>query len=159
VKRFIIVGPPGSKRKEIALQLSDYLSEDGSFISISVGDMLNKEISKKSDLGKQIVDARKNYQYVKDDVVVEIVKGQVDALEKENKSWIIEGFPRTRSQALAMQKMGIIPDKFILLNVDEESSIEKIKQNLLSEDNAMKYEDERVDEMAIRAHREYTLSI
>ena len=27
-KRFIIVGPPGSKRKEIALSLGEYLSEE-----------------------------------------------------------------------------------------------------------------------------------
>jgi len=31
------------------------------------------------------------------------------------KSWIIEGFPRTRVQALSIQKMGIVPDKFVLL--------------------------------------------
>lgn len=36
--------------------------------------------------------------------------------EKENTSWIIEGFPRTRVQALALQKIGIIPDRFILLS-------------------------------------------
>jgi hypothetical protein len=28
-KRLIIVGPPGSKRKEIALSLGEYLSEEG----------------------------------------------------------------------------------------------------------------------------------
>ena len=52
VKRLIIVGPPGSKRKEIALSLAEYLSEDGNFVCISVGDLLNKEISKKSEFGK-----------------------------------------------------------------------------------------------------------
>lgn len=43
-KRFIIVGPPGSNRKEIALSLNEYLSEDMSLSCISVGDLLNKEI-------------------------------------------------------------------------------------------------------------------
>jgi len=56
VKRFIIVGPPGCKRKEIALSLAEYLSEDLSLVCISVGDLLNKEISKKSEYGKQIVE-------------------------------------------------------------------------------------------------------
>lgn len=46
------MGPPGSKRKEIALSLAEYLSEDNSFICISVGDLLIKEISKKSEFGK-----------------------------------------------------------------------------------------------------------
>ena len=45
-KRLIIGGPPGSKRKEIALSLGEYLSEEGEnpFVCISVGDLLRKEI-------------------------------------------------------------------------------------------------------------------
>jgi adenylate kinase len=85
-KRLIIVGPPGSKRKEIALSLGEYLSEEalaanggetGShqpFVCISVGDLLRKEIQKKSEFGKLIVESRKNYSYVKDEIVIELVK-------------------------------------------------------------------------------------
>lgn len=65
-------------------------------VCISVGDLLNKEIFKKSDYGKLIVESRKTYSYVKDEIVTELVKHQIEALEKEQKSWIIEGFPRTR---------------------------------------------------------------
>ena len=83
VKRLIIVGPPGSKRKEIALTLSEYLSEENAFVWISVGDLLNKEISKKSEFGKQIVEARKTYSYVKDEIVIELVKMQIELLEKD----------------------------------------------------------------------------
>jgi len=46
-KRIFIVGPPGSKIREHALELSNYLN----YTCISVGDLLIKEISKKSDLG------------------------------------------------------------------------------------------------------------
>ena len=49
-KRIFIVGPPGSKIREHALELSNYLN----YTCISVGDLLIKEISKKSDLGQQI---------------------------------------------------------------------------------------------------------
>lgn len=73
-KRLIIVSPPGSKRKEIALSLTEYLSEDDNFVCISVGDLLNKEISKKSEYGKQIMEARKSYSYVKDEIVNELVQ-------------------------------------------------------------------------------------
>ena len=47
-KRIVLVGPPGSKRKEIALWLSETLVEEtgGKFECISVGDLINKEISK-----------------------------------------------------------------------------------------------------------------
>lgn len=99
--------------------------------------MLKKEISKKSDLGKQIAECQKNYKYSKntiflnifiniylyvvdDSIVNELVKRQVEFYEKDNISWVIEGFPRTKSQALSLQKVGIIPDRFILLNVGRE---------------------------------------
>jgi len=110
-KRLIIVGPPGSKRKEIALSLGEYLSEEAlasnggestsqqPFVCISVGDLLRKEIQKKSEFGKLIVESRKNYSYVKDEIIIELVKMQIEQLEKEGHgatSWIIEGFPRTR---------------------------------------------------------------
>lgn len=104
---------------------------------ISVGDLLRKEIQKKSEFGKQIVESRKSYSYVKDEIVIELVKMQIEQLEKDNHgstSWIIEGFPRTRLQAIALQKMGVVPDKFILLDIAENISIDKVKRNLKSED-------------------------
>jgi len=46
-KRIFIVGPPGSKIREHAIELSNYLN----YTCISVGDLLEKEISKKNDIG------------------------------------------------------------------------------------------------------------
>lgn len=46
-------------------------------------------------------------------MVIEIVKEQIDYTEKIKKSWIVTGFPRTKVQALALQKMCVIPDKII----------------------------------------------
>jgi len=31
----------------------------------------------------------------------------------------LSGFPKTRAQGLAMQRAGIFPDAFIMLNMDE----------------------------------------
>ncbi len=95
------MGPPGSKRKEIALSFSEYMYDTIQLVCISVGDLLNKEITKKSEHGKLIVESRKTYSYVKDEIVTELVLNHIKTLEKEGKSWIIEGYPRTRSQALA----------------------------------------------------------
>jgi adenylate kinase family enzyme len=56
-----LVGPPGSSRKENANVLAEYFG----WKSISVGDLLKKEVSKKSEYGKAISDALKNYRYGK----------------------------------------------------------------------------------------------
>jgi adenylate kinase len=110
-------------------------------VCISVGDLLRKEISKKSEFGKLIVESRRTYSYVKDEIVIELVKLQIEQLEKENAggSWIIEGFPRTRLQAIALQKMGIVADKFIMLDIVENISIDKVKMNLRSEDEIIQF--------------------
>jgi len=39
---------------------------------------------------------------VDDKVVIEVIKKRIGDLEKENKSWVIEGFPRTKVQALCL---------------------------------------------------------
>ena len=72
------------------------------------------------------------YTLVDDEVVIEIVKKHVHECESKGKSWIIQGFPRTKAQALALQKLGIIPDKFILLNCKPSASVSRLKTNLLT---------------------------
>ena len=128
--------------------MAEYLSEDGSFMCISVGDLLNKEISKKSDYGKQIIEQRKSYAYIKDEIVMDLVQKQIDQCEKEQKSWIIEGFPRTKTQALALNRWGIIPDKFIMLEIGQNVSLEKVRQNLRSEEGAVHFPEEQTETLA-----------
>lgn len=89
--------------------------------------------------------------------MIELVKNQILKTEKEGKSWIIEGFPRTKVQALALQKIGVIPDKFILLDVKESTSIARVK-NTLIENNSALYGPE-LDEVANQAVEEYYLNI
>jgi len=57
---------------------------------------------------------------VKDDIVTKMVKKEIDNIQKEKKSFILSGYPRTRVQGLAMQKDGIFPDAFIILNMPYE---------------------------------------
>lgn len=122
-----MIGPPGSHRKEVALTLAEGFQEEGNQITcISVGDLINKEVTKHSDFGIEIEAARETYSYVKDEIVIELVEGQIKLLESEQKSWIIEGFPRTEMQAVALQKMGFIPDKIVLLEQDENYTFESL---------------------------------
>ena len=41
----------------------------------------------------------------------------MENLQKEKKSFILSGYPRTRVQGLSMQREGIFPDAFIILNM------------------------------------------
>ena len=147
--------PPGSRGKEIALSLAEYLSEQaGNINCISVGDLIDKEISKRSSFGKEIEQSRQTYSYVKDEIVIELLKLQVNQMEQEQKSYIIEGFPRTETQAIAMQKMGILPDNFILLNQSDDYSEQRIRDLLSGEDTIVKCDEQHIPIYAKRAIRE-----
>lgn len=75
VLRIVLIRPPGSRGKEIALSLAEYLSEQaGNITCISVGDLIDKEISKRSSYGKEIEQSRQTYSYVKDEIVIELLK-------------------------------------------------------------------------------------
>ena len=54
-----------------------------------------------------------NFKFVDDEIITELVNKEVQEAEKANTSWIIEGFPRTRGQALSFAKLGVVPDKMI----------------------------------------------
>ena len=125
-KKIFILGPTGSNSRELALELSDHLK----FTCVSVGDLLKKEISKKTPLGQEIENAIRNFLNVRDEIVIEIVKRHLEQLEKENKSYILEGFPKTKEQGLSLQRAGIIPNTFIILTMSDQKILESCIQKL-----------------------------
>ena len=122
-----------------------------------MGDLLKKEVSKKTEYAQIIQDAFKTYKYVPDAVVVELVRRQVELHEKEGQSWILEGFPRTQVQALALQKLGVVPDKILLIDVDADSTATRVKNNLMTAGSPL-YGPE-LDEVAEQSIEEYCLHI
>ena len=78
---------------------------------------MKKEVSKKQELGEEIESYFKHYTIVKDDIVTKLVRKEIEGIQKEKKSFILSGYPRTRVQGLAMQREGIFPDAFIILNM------------------------------------------
>ena len=89
--------------------------------------------------------------------MIDLVRSEIQACEKENKSWIIQGFPRTKVQSLALQKIGVIPDRFILLKVKPSASIARIKNNLISVNQSL-YGPE-LEELASQCLQEYELNM
>jgi adenylate kinase len=137
-KRIVLILPPGLKQNQedtmnVALMLHNHLKEDLGIADIkyiSVSDLLVREINKRSEYGKLIYDCRKNYQYIKDEIVIDLVQNHIEECERNNQGWILEGFPRTRMQALALQNMKIIPDKIFLLNCVDNVLFERLNQKL-----------------------------
>jgi len=54
---------------------------------------------------------------VPDEVVVEMVKSRLAMTDCAQKGWLLDGYPRSASQATAIEKEGIRPDVFLLIDV------------------------------------------
>lgn len=50
-------------------------------------------------------------------VVVDMVVGALNGEEAQSHGWLLDGYPRSAEQAEAIDKAGIHPDIFLLLNV------------------------------------------
>lgn len=77
-KKVFLIGPPGFRVRELALQIADHFK----LTAVSVGDLLRKEVSKKQHLGEEIEAQFKKFTLVQDDIVVQIVKKEIETLQK-----------------------------------------------------------------------------
>ena len=71
-------------------------------------------------------------------------------------SWIVQGFPRTRVQALALQRMEVVPDRFICLKTSKEASVGRMKELACQRNSALS--EEEADEMAERQYMEWEIN-
>ena len=148
----------------VGLMLEQHLKEDyvgfNKIECISVGDLLQKEITKKSDFGKRIYDSRKNYSYIQDEIVIDLVQKHIEECEARKNGWILEGFPRTRLQALALQSWKYIPDKFYMLNIPDHVSVNNLTAKLKQGGTRCVYNSEQeLVSIARNAITEYRVSI
>ena len=97
---------------------------------VSLGSILKDEVARKTSHAEEIQKALTNQRFISDALAVELVKREINRLEKEGASWICEGFPRSQVQALSLQQLGIVPDKVITLKINKKAFHEQVKKNL-----------------------------
>ena len=62
-------------------------------------------------------------QLVPDDLVVRMVQSRLQQSDARERGWLLDGFPRTKSQALALRQAGVEADTFLLLQVRDGGSL------------------------------------
>ena len=123
--QIILFGSPGVGKGTQAKILSSKLS----IPHISTGDILRAAVKDETPLGIKAKEAMNKGELVSDDVMIGIIK---DTLEQEKckTGFILDGFPRTTVQAVAIDKlfteMGINNFYVITLDADEGEVIKRL---------------------------------
>ncbi len=97
--RIILVGPPASGKGTQAQRLGQKLGVP----HISMGDLLREEIKKQTPLGREIRSYIEKGVLVPDETVQKILENRLEQ-EDAQKGFVLDGYPRTKKQAIELDK-------------------------------------------------------
>ncbi|KAF8471654.1 adenylate kinase 1 [Russula ochroleuca] len=99
--RTILIGPPGAGKGTQAPRIR----EEFCVCHLATGDMLREQVAKKTSLGveaKKIMDAG---GLVSDDIMVGMIRDQLENNQTCKNGFVLDGFPRTVPQAQKLDQM------------------------------------------------------
>jgi len=96
--KIVLMGPPGAGKGTQAKVISNMYSVP----HISTGDIFRKQISEKTPLGIKAKETIDKGQLVPDDITIHLVEERI-GLEDCRVGFLLDGFPRTVVQALALE--------------------------------------------------------
>ena len=117
----IFLGAPGAGKGTQA----DVVSQKLDIPTISTGNIIREALKNGTELGLKAKSFMDSGKLVPDEVVIDIIK---ERLSKPDciKGFILDGFPRTIPQAEALDRMGILIDKVIEIDVSDEEVITRM---------------------------------
>lgn len=122
----VFLGPPGSGKGTQAKGLSRELG----LMHISTGDLLRESVRKGTELGKKAKEYMDRGELVPDSLMIALIE---EVMPREG-GFILDGFPRTVAQALALEEMlkrhGKELNKVVLFELSEEVVVDRLSGRL-----------------------------
>ena len=118
----VICGAPASGK---GTQCEMIKSEFG-LVHLSTGDILRAAVQEGTDLGKTAKGFMDAGQLVPDELIIDVICARLKQEDCQTQGWLLDGFPRTKAQADALTKAGMVPDCFLMLDVPEEVLVERV---------------------------------
>ena len=121
--KIMFIGPPGAGKGTQA----KILEKQFNAFQVSTGDILRKAIEEGTELGKTAKTFMDEGKLVSDDLIIALIKEKFKSPDF-SKNWIMDGFPRTVTQAEAFDKLL----EELELNLDSVIEVD-VERNLLIE--------------------------
>lgn len=125
MKNIVLFGPPGAGKGTQATLLKDHYN----LLHISTGDVFRYNIKNNTDLGNLAKSYMDKGDLVPDEVTIEMLENEVDK-HKDAAGFIFDGFPRTSSQAKALdtflEKKGTQINAMVALEVPENELVKRL---------------------------------
>ncbi|KZZ97068.1 adenylate kinase isoenzyme 2, mitochondrial [Ascosphaera apis ARSEF 7405] len=99
--RMILLGPPGAGKGTQA----PLIKEKYCVCHLSTGDMLRSQVAKQTELGKQAKLIMDQGGLVSDEIMVNMIKAELETNQECKNGFILDGFPRTVAQAQRLDEM------------------------------------------------------
>ncbi|EAL88461.1 adenylate kinase [Aspergillus fumigatus] len=99
--RIVLMGPPGAGKGTQAPRLK----EKYCVCHLATGDMLRSQVAKKTELGKEAKKIMDQGGLVSDEIMVNMIKNELDTNSECKNGFILDGFPRTVAQAERLDDM------------------------------------------------------
>jgi adenylate kinase len=122
MKKIIIFGAPGAGKGTFSGQIKEIQPEIN---HISTGDILRENLKNRTPLGLKAKEYMEKGELVPDNIVIDMIKDKLNKDDVKNNGFILDGFPRTLTQAKALSEITKI-DLVVLLKVPEDIIIKRI---------------------------------
>jgi adenylate kinase len=99
--RVILVGPPGSGKGT----QSTLLAERAGLATLSTGDLLRSVARQTTLLGRRVASCLASGALLPDRLLLDVLKEPVQRLRGSGAGFVLDGFPRTLAQAVALDEM------------------------------------------------------
>ncbi|KAK5997364.1 Adenylate kinase [Cladobotryum mycophilum] len=99
--RMILIGPPGAGKGTQAPKIKERFS----CCHLATGDMLRSQVAKKTPLGREAKKIMDQGGLVSDDIVIGMIKEELENNKECQGGFILDGFPRTVPQAEGLDAM------------------------------------------------------
>ncbi|CAK9799333.1 GTP:AMP phosphotransferase AK3, mitochondrial [Anthophora quadrimaculata] len=118
--RAVILGAPASGKGTMSARIVEHFK----VAHVSSGDKLRLHMNSETELGKAVSKYVSSGKFVPDDIMISMITKELELVADRN--WLLDGFPRTLTQAEKLQKEHPV-NLVLYLNVPEKVILDRVK--------------------------------